>query len=121
MGMIKGITKKAKMAGLDASLPMLRAAEVKSVVVVLASDRGLCGGYNSFVFKKTIARLQELKEQGIKVTMVAVGKRAYGKFNKDEMMEEYGYTVQKQMVFGNFPGAALANEIGEEVRSSFIS
>lgn len=121
-GMIQGITKKAKMVGLDASLPMLRAAEVKAIsLVVLASDRGLCGGYNTFVFKQTIKRLEELKEAGVKVSLVTVGKRAISKFNNDELKKEFGYTIAKEIKFGNFPGASLANEIGEEVRSSFIS
>merc|ERR1712078_735981 len=45
------------------------------------------------------------------VSLVTVGKRAISKFNNDELKKEFGY----------FPGASLANEIGEEVRSTFIS
>ena len=53
--------KKLKGSGLEADLPMLRVPEkVKNVgLLMITSQRGLCGGYNAFVFKKTKARIQE--------------------------------------------------------------
>merc|ERR1711920_1097335 len=54
-GMIKGLVKKLKGTGLEQELPMLRVPEkVRNVGLLLfTSNRGLCGGYNSFVLKRT--------------------------------------------------------------------
>lgn len=43
-------------------------------VVVVASDKGLCGGFNANVLKKSLAFLRS--KDGVKVTVDAVGKRA---------------------------------------------
>lgn len=47
------------------------------LLVVLSSDRGLCGGLNSYVVKMTKARIQELEEQGRKVQVLCIGKKAH--------------------------------------------
>merc|ERR1712032_592393 len=61
-GMIKGLVKKLKGSGLEQELPMLRVPEkVNNVgIVMVNSNRGLCGGFNSFIQKKTRARIEEL-------------------------------------------------------------
>merc|ERR1712127_653751 len=59
-----------RMGGDTADIPLLTQREVKKVtLVVITGDRGLCGGYNSFMIKKTEARYLELKDQGIDVDM----------------------------------------------------
>jgi F-type H+-transporting ATPase subunit gamma len=45
----------------------------KILVILLTSNRGLCGGYNSQVIKKTIEKLRELDSQ--KIDFVTVGKK----------------------------------------------
>merc|ERR1712187_1095946 len=54
-GMIKGLVKKLKGSGLEQELPMLRIPEkVNNVgILMVNSNRGLCGAYNSFIQKKT--------------------------------------------------------------------
>lgn len=47
-------------------------------LVVFGSDDGLCGAYNVNVFKFVLARIAELREsygQGVKITLVPVGKK----------------------------------------------
>ncbi|MDE2399833.1 MAG: ATP synthase F1 subunit gamma [Patescibacteria group bacterium] len=46
----------------------------KTLVVLITSNRGLCGGYNSQVIKKAILKLKEL-EEGKDVDIVTVGKK----------------------------------------------
>ncbi len=46
--------------------------EGKTLVVLITSNRGLCGGYNSQIIKKT---LQTLKELDTEVDIVTVGKK----------------------------------------------
>lgn len=44
------------------------------LVVLVTSNRGLCGGYNSQIIKKTLQKLRELKE-GAKVDFITIGKK----------------------------------------------
>jgi F-type H+-transporting ATPase subunit gamma len=58
---------------------MLRAANNPKnyKLVILSSDRGLCGAYNSNVAKRAIQRIRELLKEGKKVSAVCIGKKAY--------------------------------------------
>ncbi len=61
----------------DASLhPLLREAkEIKSVLLVLiTSDRGLAGGFNSNIAKKTLAEIKQLGED-VKIQTICIGKK----------------------------------------------
>lgn len=49
----------------------------KYALVVMSSDRGLCGSYNTNAAKKAIARINELKKNGKEVAVVCWGKKAY--------------------------------------------
>jgi F-type H+-transporting ATPase subunit gamma len=50
-------------------------AEGEVLVVLITSNRGLCGGYDSQMIKKTIQKLVELGEKGDKVNIITVGKK----------------------------------------------
>ena len=59
-----------------------RTGEVKKVLmIVLSSDRGLCGGFNSSVFKATVRRIQETHANA-SVTVLPLGKKSYEFFSK---------------------------------------
>lgn len=69
-----------------------RSTQIKScLLVVVAGDRGLAGGFNSNVLKLATARADELKEQGVGVKIIAVGKKAVEYFEKRsyDVMESY--------------------------------
>lgn len=72
----------AKYAPVD-SEPLLQTHdEVKrALVVVVTSDRGLAGGFNSNVLRATDKLIKEKERQGIEVEVVACGKKAIGYFN----------------------------------------
>ena len=48
-----------------------------SLLLVVSSDRGLCGGYNSGVIRMATAFIQEKAAQGKAVKVVFIGKKAY--------------------------------------------
>jgi len=75
--MIKGLVKKLKNSGLEAELPMLRVPEKVSniAILVVTSNRGLCGGYNTFAAKRTEERVAALNAQGIVPKILIVGKK----------------------------------------------
>lgn len=55
---------------------------VKSVgLVVISSDRGLCGGLNINLFKKVLTETKALSDQGIKVKLCLIGSKAVSFFN----------------------------------------
>jgi len=61
--------------------PLLVSREVKNVgVIVLTSDKGLCGGYNSNVIKQTRQLLNTKKEHNIQ--LITVGRKATDFFKK---------------------------------------
>jgi F-type H+-transporting ATPase subunit gamma len=55
--------------------------EVKRVgVIVVSSDRGLCGGLNSNLFRKTLTHLVQWNKDGIEVDIATIGGKAAGFF-----------------------------------------
>ena len=60
----------------------LIARDVKRVgVIVVSSDRGLCGGLNSNLFRKTLTHLVEWDNAGIEVDVCTIGTKASGFFS----------------------------------------
>jgi ATP synthase F1, gamma subunit len=59
------------------------AGEGKSLLVVIAGDRGLAGGFNSNIFKLAQARIDELGGKD-KTDIIAIGKKAVEYFGKRE-------------------------------------
>jgi F-type H+-transporting ATPase subunit gamma len=55
--------------------------EVKKVgYVIVSTDRGLCGGLNSNLFKLVLKSMSEWKGQGADISMVTLGKKAFAFF-----------------------------------------
>ncbi|MBW2448315.1 MAG: ATP synthase F1 subunit gamma [Deltaproteobacteria bacterium] len=81
-------------SGGDAQHPLLEArAEVERVeVVVLVSDRGLCGAFNSNVLKAGEAVAVEREAQGQQVTLTLIGRKA-NDFFKRRRAEQIGKSV----------------------------
>lgn len=61
--------------------PYMEAREVKRLaIIVVSSDRGLCGGLNTNVFKRVIKIMQEAKNTGVAVDLCTIGSKAAGFF-----------------------------------------
>lgn len=55
---------------------MVESEKLKSVGVVLVStDKGLCGGLNTNIFRLVLGRLREFEDQGVKVQTTALGSK----------------------------------------------
>ena len=58
-------------------IPLLEIREVKSIgLLVMTSNRGLCGGYNHHLLKQALEFCEEKKALGIDLGIIAVGKKA---------------------------------------------
>lgn len=70
----------------DVMAPFISQREIKNVVlVVITSDRGLCGGFNANVIKLTLNLLRttyKTQADAGKVTLLCIGKKGFDFFNK---------------------------------------
>lgn len=56
--------------------------EIKRVgIIVVSSDRGLCGGLNANLFRKTLVQLTEWEKAGVEIDVCAIGTKAAGFFS----------------------------------------
>ncbi len=63
--------------------PFLIEREVKRAgVIVISTDRGLCGGLNTNLFKEGLNLLGELDDKGIEIEVVTFGNKALGYFRR---------------------------------------
>jgi F-type H+-transporting ATPase subunit gamma len=61
--------------------PFLVEREVKRVgIIVVSSDRGLCGGLNSNLFRRTLTQLMQWDKANIDVDVCTIGSKAAGFF-----------------------------------------
>jgi F-type H+-transporting ATPase subunit gamma len=79
---ITDVVRNLQAAGGGSSHPMLvERPEVGRVAqVVIAADRGLCGGYNSAVIRATEAEIRDDARLGRQYELVTVGRKAEGYF-----------------------------------------
>jgi len=102
-------------AGADA--PLLAARDVRRITLLsVTGDRGLCGGYNSNIIKRTEQRFAELKGQGYEVDMVLMGRKAITYFQNRSYPIRATFTGLEQV-----PTAAEADNIASEVLAEFLS
>jgi len=71
-------------------LYLLNRREIKKVaIIVLSSDRGLCGSYNGTVFRDVLQRVTALRAEGKEVALMLVGLKAVS-FFKNIKIEKLG-------------------------------
>jgi len=91
-------------------------------VLLVTSNRGLCGAYNTFVMKRGLQRVQELNKQGIVPKIVVVGKKGRNQMNT--RWKNAGAKFNFTGTFFDFPDSITAkssSEISDAVRNLFLS
>jgi F-type H+-transporting ATPase subunit gamma len=75
----------AKIAGIisgGCEHPLMNASSSKiAVLLVISSERGLCGGYNANVTKQALRTAESLEKEGFQVSYVCLGKKAFQSIN----------------------------------------
>ncbi|MEO8822904.1 MAG: ATP synthase F1 subunit gamma [Ginsengibacter sp.] len=95
----------------DINLALAKERPVEKVlIIVITSDRGLCGGYNSNLIKLAKSDIQQkYADQFAKgnVTILPLGKRGYEHFlkNKYKVVDNY-WNIFSDLSFENIVGAA---------------
>jgi len=71
-------------ASTDFSHPFLIQRETVARVgyIVVSTDRGLCGGLNSNLFRRLLPAIAEWQKQGVQVDVVAIGQKAVSFFRR---------------------------------------
>ena len=63
--------------------PYLVEREAKRVgLIVISTDRGLCGGLNINLFKQAVASMKEWRDQNLEVDVAVIGTKAMGFFKR---------------------------------------
>ncbi len=86
------------------------------LLLVVSSDRGLCGGLNSATVKYTKNRINSLISQGRDVKVFCVGRKAY-----EQLRSLYGKKIidHKFGIFKNVIDYKIAEELEEKIATLF--
>jgi F-type H+-transporting ATPase subunit gamma len=103
----------------DAEAPLLEQRDVTTITLLsVTGDRGLCGGYNANIIKRTEQRYAELSSQGYKVDLVLIGRKAITYFQNRTSL----YTIRATFTgLEQVPKASEAMGIANEVLAEFLS
>ena len=110
---------QTRMAFETADSPLLQTRNVRTVTLLaVTGDRGLCGGYNSSVIKKTEQRFAELKAQGFEVDLVLMGRKAITYFQNRSATYKIRATFTG---LEQVPTSSDANRVARQVLADFLS
>ncbi|OUX71373.1 MAG: F0F1 ATP synthase subunit gamma [Synechococcus sp. TMED90] len=108
---------QARMRFEDADAPLLEERSLETVTLMaVTGDRGLCGGYNANIIKRTEQRFAELQGQGYKVNLVLIGRKAISYFTNRSYPIQATFTGLEQV-----PTADEAGSVANEVFAEFLS
>ncbi len=80
---IRSVIGHLRLANPNARNPYLVEREVKAVgIIVVSTDRGLCGGLNTNVFKQVLAAAREWQAKGAQVHLSLIGSKAIQFFRR---------------------------------------
>lgn len=103
--------------GSEFTHPLLqqRETEKKSILLVITSNRGLCGGYNGSVLRLAQQRIREAKANQVELSIEVSGKRGIGfcKFQKIPTSASYTHFEDK-------PTFEQVDELASRYIDSFI-
>jgi len=80
---VRNIAANLGKANPEYTHPFMRHNEAKAAgIIVVSTDKGLCGGLNTNVLRAVTGKLRELQEQGASVQTVAIGNKGLGFLNR---------------------------------------
>ncbi|WIM89767.1 F0F1 ATP synthase subunit gamma [Candidatus Mycobacterium wuenschmannii] len=110
------LTTLASEAALDHPLLVEKSSPKRVAVLVVSSDRGLCGAYNSGAFRKAEELFSRLREDGKTPVLYTVGRKAQGyfKFRNWDISESW-------TGFSERPSYENAAEVADTLVSAFMA
>lgn len=93
--------------------------EVKNVLlIVVTSNRGLCGGFNNYVIKKALKMANE-DYKGKNVSVLPIGKKATDSFKKTEYNVKGSFLPSHTDEIWNDLNFSNSNEIADKIMSAY--
>ena len=104
-------------SGMDsAQFPLMESREVGSVeLVVVTSDRGLCGSFNANIIKTTEKLIKSYTDEGKTVSIVCIGKKGAQKLRKTGLVRETYPDIMGTFQMYN------AREYAQNIADNFLS
>jgi len=110
------LTNLAAESALDHPLLVERKNPRRAAVLVVASDRGLCGGYNANVLRRAEELMSLLREGGKTPVLYVVGRKALGYFSFRN------WTITDSWIgFSEKPTYEQAQEIADALVAAFMA
>lgn len=101
---------------LQKPLPPAKGGPARAAVILVTSNRGLAGGFNSNLIKEARRRMAELEGQGYTVDLHAVGRKGIGFF------KYLGRTIASQRIdIGDKPTADHASEVVSGLIDEYVN
>ncbi|MFI5303699.1 MAG: ATP synthase F1 subunit gamma [Nitrospiria bacterium] len=97
--------------------PLLQKRKVKKIeVMVMTSDRGLCGGFNTNILRRAMESLRGIKEKTPDLSVNVVGRKGRDFFKRR------GFNIRKEWTgISDRVQYEHASQIGKELVESFLS
>jgi F-type H+-transporting ATPase subunit gamma len=88
----------------------------RAAVVLITSNRGLCGAFNANLIREARRRMKELEDQGAQVELHIIGKKGIGYFKFTRRP-----VASQRIDIGDRPTAAHAVEVMEPLMAQFTA
>jgi F-type H+-transporting ATPase subunit gamma len=110
------LTELASASALDHPLLVARENPRRAAVLVVSSDRGLCGAYNANVLRQSEELFALLRDEGKDPVVYTIGRKALGYYNFRQREVTESWTG-----FSERPTYEQAREIAETLVTAFMS
>jgi F-type H+-transporting ATPase subunit gamma len=110
------LTELASASALDHPLLVERESPKRAGVLVVSSDRGLCGAYNANVLRQSEELFSLLREEGKTPVIYAVGRKALGYYSFRQREVKESWTG-----FSERPTYEQAREIADTLVAAFMA
>lgn len=98
------------------NLPLMEVRNVSTIeIVVVTSDRGLCGSFNSNIITNAEKLMKKYEADGKKVSFVCVGKKGYQYFRKTGKVRQSYRDIMGTFQMFN------AREISQDISANFMA
>ncbi len=97
--------------------PLLQQREIRRVnLLLITADRGLAGGLNSNMIRRSVAAIRTWEQEGKEVELVTVGRKGR------DWMRRYGPPIRAEFInIGDRPGSSYLGKSGEQLTSHSAS
>lgn len=114
----KVLKRVAASAGSEVENPLLHAPDnVQNIgVVVLTSDRGLCGGFNNNLIRKTVPWMQSHVDGGMNLTISVYGRKGAGAFAREGLAEG-----DATLDWTSEPKMDVVSKLAQDVTDAFVN